>query len=173
MAPYTLLLPLIDMIERSQHPIYRHLETQAKLPLFIIRHMYGGDAARTVLEVWAAFGMNPKNEQGLIDQLDAQVEAALIDGIPTVTYKAGERTRPLLTPAPRYGNRAYAPTFFVHINHHARELSIKRTLLVDAVVEGATRLHTAHGHPQERNATLYHLFEANQLLARKRKLIDW
>lgn len=161
------------MIEQQEHPIYRHLRKHARLPLFIIRHTYGREASRTVLELWAAFGMNPKNETGLVNQIEERLPVALVDEVPTVTYGKGGIHLPLLVRAPRNRSGSYAPTYFVHIDHQALEISIKRTGLVDCIVNGAARLHRVHGHPQEIHSTLLHLFEANQLAARKRNLIDW
>lgn len=161
------------MKEQQEHPMYKHLQRHARLPLFIIRHTYGRDASRTVLELWAAFGMNPKNEKGLINQIDERLPVALVDDVPTITYDRKGITLPLLVRAPRNSSGSYSQTYFVHIDGRAHQISIKQTRLVDCIVSGATRMHQVHGHPQEQNSTLLHLFEANQLVARKRNLIDW
>lgn len=160
------------MIEQQNHPMYRHLEKHARLPLFVIRHTHGREAARTVLELWAAFGMNRKDEKGLVDQIDANLPVALVDNVPTITYTHRNITHPLLIRIPRYSKGSYSLTYFIHIGNTAQEVAIKQTALVDLIVNGAEKMHRVHGHPQSRNATLYHLFEANQLVARKRKLID-
>lgn len=153
--------------------MYAHLKKHAGLPLFLIRCGYGANAAHTVLELWAAFGMNPKNEQGLVDQIDERLPITLVSGVPTITYTQKNIVHPLLIGAPPYSKISYPETYFVHIQGTAREIAIQRTRLIDWVVYGAEKMHTAHGHPQPRSSTRYHLFEANQLVARKRKLIDW
>lgn len=159
-------------IER-EHPMYTHLRKHARIPLFFIRHTYGAEASRTVLELLAAFGMNPKNEVGLIQQLDSRLPVSLVNGVPTITYERRRTIQPLLIRAPLYSKGSYTQTYFIHIDGTAQQIAIRQTPLIDLIVHGADRMHAVHKHPQERNSTLFHLFEANQLVARKRKLIDW
>ncbi len=161
------------MRELDSHPMFAYLRGQTKFPRFVARYTEGADAERTMLEIWAAFAMNPKNENGLVRQLSIRLPVAVVDHVPTITYRKRGIVRPVLSRDPQNSTKAYPQTYFVHIGGYVHELAIRKSLLIDLIIEGAERMHRTRGVPQERNATLFHLFEAQQLVARTRGLIEW
>lgn len=153
--------------------MYGYVRGNAGIRLFLISRFYGQDAASTATEILVAFGMNVKNENGLVDQLSERTRVAFVQGIPTFLYTKRRLELPFLTPPKKFESNTYAASYYIHTEGRAQPVYVRKTRLIDWTVDAARMIHDRRQKPQDREAVLYHLFEAAQLVARRKGLIEW